>query len=179
VKDLWAKKKKRYASSSRWRKEHPEEAKLYSKKWAETHREQTRKTAREFAERNREKIREYSRKRSYTTSGIYSVLKRKVGGKGNFITKEDFTGWFDNERKVCYYCGISEKEMLQDVSSNMGSKDTRLTIDRMDNLHTYTVGNLVFACRRCNAIKGNHFTASEMLEIARLFITPKNKKDFS
>jgi len=92
----------------------------------------------------------------------YYAMKSKMKKRGmSMMPKEDFE-WFQyhaREFPFCYYCGIK-----LDFINNTGMDGA--TIDRIDPEIGYLEENCVVACRRCNIIKGNWFTAEEMLQIA-------------
>ena len=49
----------------------------------------------------------------------------------------------------------------------------RLSVDCMDNLRGYEVGNMVLACGRCNFIKSDIFSYDEMMTLAQTYLKPK------
>lgn len=110
-----------------------------------------------------------------TPAGKYSQLK----GRFNFyhkknldISKEDFVEWYENAPKVCVYCDIKEED-LSVWTDNFNSHTLKMTVDCADNIRGYTKGNLVFACERCNATKGNLLSFDEMRDVAQRYIKPK------
>lgn len=138
-----------------------------------------------YKEKNRLKLQQSQKKYDTSPSRIYTKLKsqelakKKLGRKFTekhqvLITKEDFLEWYNSQEKKCFYCGIQEKEMLL-TNDSYNKKIKRMTIDRMDSEKPYVIGNLALACLRCNHIKGNFFTAQEMVEIGKLFISKKWK----
>ena len=88
------------------------------------------------------------------------------------FTMEEFIKWYSSQRKICYYCDLSEENInLFDWKTNGRVK--RLTLDRRNNNRGYELNNLVLACYLCNAVKNNVFTEQEMLEIGERYIKPK------
>jgi len=110
-----------------------------------------------------------------TPTGIYTNIKglqnlRKK--KPVIISKQTFIEWYNNEPKICVYCGILEKDLWIWVD-NFNDHAKRLTIDCKDNEKGYVLDNIVLACECCNMIKTNILTFSEMQEIGQRFIKPK------
>lgn len=91
------------------------------------------------------------------------------------MTQEQFTEWYLSQPKICSYCGITV-ENLKKIPDSYNNKTHRMTIDRMDSFRDYELSNITLCCLRCNHIKGNFFTHSEMVEIGKTFISPKFKK---
>ena len=114
---------------------------------------------------------------SKTASGIYSTIRgqAKFFKKGEVeMTRDEFVAWYENEPKTCHYCGIPEAD-LHKFGDAFNNKNRRLEIDRKDNNISYNQGNVVLACRRCNATKNDFFTYEDMLIIGRNHVTPKWK----
>lgn len=101
--------------------------------------------------------------------GIYRRLKQSIRGHLVTITQEKFVEWYKSQPKKCFYCGLPE-ENLQLVLDAYNNKTFRLSLDRIDSARGYEEGNLVLCCLRCNHIKGDFFTQSEMVEIGQKFI---------
>jgi len=133
--------------------------------------------------------REYAKKHSKTPAGIYQQIKSRVKyvekhpeqyrrcGKPKFIgvSQDEFVEWYNNEPKVCHYCGIEEKN-IHVVFDSFNNRSDRLTIDCKDNSKGYVKDNMVIACHRCNFVKSDFFTEKEMLDIATRHIKKKWKK---
>ena len=114
---------------------------------------------------NKKQLKNFRHNRSI--SGIFSHLKfsakkRNIEFK---ILKDKFVIWYNNQQKICYYCGRSIEETKNDIGLN--SKNYRLSIDRKNNTEGYELNNIVLACNRCNNIKGSYFSSDEMLIIAK------------
>ena len=131
----------------------------------------------------RECVSEYGKKYSVTPNGIYNGLKglqryyvkrRHHRAKPFLITRKDFVEWYENEPKICHYCGIPE-EILNDTGDRLNSRMLRFTVDCMDNDKGYVLGNIVLACNRCNFMKSDYLTYEEMLFYAKTYVTPKWK----
>lgn len=125
--------------------------------------------------------RERGRAFSMTASGQYTSIKsRQKFYKKNqsyrykpvLISRKDFIEWYNNEPKVCAYCGLSENQMSE-VNDFYNSKGRQLSVDAKDNNLGYIKGNLVLACHRCNGIKSDFFSYEEMLEIGQKYVRPK------
>ncbi len=75
------------------------------------------------------------------------------------LTFRDFL--FFTTIKQCHYCGVG----IEWSPFNQSGKNQGYHLDRKDNNEGYTKSNCVVCCRRCNWIKGNEFTYSEMLKL--------------
>ena len=97
------------------------------------------------------------------------ALRRKAYQRGNNfnMTTNEFANWFDNQNKVCYYCGQEVFE-YSDLPPNE-QRLQGLTIDRKDNTKPYTIDNIAIACGRCNLMKGSWLTEEQMLDAAKRY----------
>jgi len=125
-----------------------------------------------YRRENRSALRKSHKRYDSSPKGIYKKLiysprKHKVS-----ITQKSFVEWYKFQPKKCYYCGIPAAD-LKKAKDAYNQKTNRLTIDRMDSSGEYAEGNIVLCCLRCNHIKGDFFTALEMVEIGRKYIAPK------
>jgi len=84
----------------------------------------------------------------------------------------EFIEWYVNQPKTCVYCGIKEADLMK-IKDCYNNKNTRLSVDCKGNERGYILDNLVLACYRCNSIKSNILTFSEMMYIGQNFIKPK------
>ena len=125
-----------------------------------------------YREANRLKLRESERKYNLSPKGIYKKLVQSERSWKVLMTQQEFVEWYNSQPKKCYYCGIDEK-MLRVIPDRYNNKTYRLTIDRTDSSKDYQIGNLVLCCLRCNHIKGDFFTQSEMEQIGLNFIALK------
>jgi hypothetical protein len=132
----------------------------------------SRKLSREYRKEHAEKFRDTQRKWTQTPKGAYKSLKNSTRGHLVKITQEKFVEWYQSQPRTCFYCGIAEPE-LQQIKDAYNNKTYRLSIDRVDSTKDYEEGNLVLCCLRCNHIKGDFFTQSEMVEIGQKFIARK------
>lgn len=116
-----------------------------------------------------------------TPSGIYTNIKgrqefykrhRHWRYKPVKISRNEFIDWYNNQDKVCFYCGIHEEE-LSLVRDTQNTKAKRLTVDCIENNLGYTLDNIVLACGRCNFVKNDFFTHEDMITIGSLFVAPK------
>lgn len=118
-----------------------------------------------------------------TPSGIYTNIigrsnhYKKTGTKVSKpikISQEEFIAWHKEEPKFCAYCDIPEKYVMI-LPEHYKMRRERLSVDCMDNLRGYEVGNMVLACGRCNFIKSDTFSYEEMRSLAQAFVKPKWK----
>ena len=111
--------------------------------------------------------------RTKNARGIYDVLKAGAKKRNIIvgISRDDFALWYNSQKRECIYCKRSESDILL-TDSVIQTKCNRLTIDRLNNDMGYCNDNLGLCCKRCNIIKGNFFTESEMMEIGLII---KNK----
>ena len=77
------------------------------------------------------------------------------------MTLQDFLSF--TTTKNCHYCGAE----LEWSKFNRKGENKSYYLDRKDNDEGYTKINCVVCCRRCNWIKGNEFTYSEMLKLGK------------
>lgn len=112
-------------------------------------------------------VRGRNKKYNLTAAGYYSKLKHNAIKRNHelHISKEEYIEWFDNQPKICVYCGV---ELVRG-----GDRMDCLSIDRKDNNRDYYLDNIVLCCYSCNIIKNNMFTYEEMVEIGRRYIAPK------
>lgn len=135
----------------------------------------SKKYGKEYKQANRTKLSDIAKKYNQSPKGIYRKLGKFKNGWKVTITQNQFLEWYQLQPKKCCYCGIPETELMA-VKDKFNNKSIRLTIDRMDSSVGYAQGNLALCCYRCNLIKNDFFTHSEMVKIGRLFISPKWKK---
>jgi len=110
-----------------------------------------------------------------TASGIFSRLKGRINHYKNkpfALTRDYFIPWYDSQKRICYYCGIAEED-LDLLGDHFKVKSSRLTVDCMDNERGYVPGNLTLACYRCNFLKSDELTPSEMYEFGQKYLKPK------
>jgi len=114
------------------------------------------------------------RQRKYDNSEKRAYLRLKQSSRALLvtITQEDFIMWYKSQPRKCCYCGIEEARLPID-SDSYNRRTARLTIDRMNSQKGYEKGNLALCCYRCNSIKGNFFTPSEMVEIGQKYISKR------
>ena len=135
----------------------------------------SRKLDKEYRKANAEKFRETQRRWTQTPKGAYKSLKNsKARGHKVKIRQEKFVEWYKLQQRKCCYCGLEEKN-LRLVSDAYNNRTFRLTVDRIDSSKDYVEGNLALCCLRCNHVKGDLFTQSEMEEIGKKFISLKWK----
>jgi len=103
---------------------------------------------------------------SQTPEGIYAHIKGGANHRSivfNLI-KEDFVKWYENQEKICIYCGRIEDEAIKDRNGNY----KRLSIDRKNNNLGYQLDNIVLCCHRCNTIKSKTFTYEQMIRVGNI-----------
>jgi len=81
--------------------------------------------------------------------------------KSAFKSFEDFENWYNNETKVCHYCGITETQSQEIVISGIlksnrfpqngltgrgQARGTWLEVDRIKPKEPYSENNCVLAC---------------------------------
>lgn len=126
--------------------------------------------AKEFYRRNKEEI--YQR-RAKNPRVLYSTIKRNAKIRNIYlgISIDEFVEWFNSQQQECIYCGIRVERMTVKDRGKKLSK--RLSVDRINNDKGYEKGNLALACLRCNFIKSNLLSFSEMKEIGEKYLKPK------
>jgi hypothetical protein len=130
--------------------------------------------------------REVSKNFAKTASGVYSILKgqtnfttkhqgerdhrgfKRVVRKPLLCTRKEFIKWYEAQPRVCVYCDIHEEDLPLIEDTWFNNKQTRLSIDVVDNTHGYSIDNMVLSCGRCNMIKSDFFTFDEMKEVGKI-----------
>jgi len=116
---------------------------------------------------------DYGRIYRKTSRGIYHLLKARAGHYDPYeidMSLNDFLEWEQKTPRVCVYCDIPERDIWI-LNKHLGSKAKRLTIDCIKP-NFYHIDNIVWACDRCNVIKGHQFTFNEMREIGQRYVKP-------
>lgn len=134
-----------------------------------------KKSLKKWRLENRDKDISKQKRFNDSPKGHYKVLKRR---KNLNLTQEEFLEWYNIQKRECIYCEIPESA-LKDIpgfSRITGRNLFRLSIDRLNSKLPYQLGNLGLACFRCNAIKSDFFTPSEMKILAKAFVKPKWEK---
>lgn len=121
----------------------------------------------------RAKNKDRIKKQQYTPHRIYGNLKSRIK-KGEIISEIDFINWYNSQEQKCYYCERTLEEVKNDIKEKEINQN-RMSIDRKDNDKGYILNNIVFACRRCNEIKSDYFTETEMLRLGKILY--KNDKN--
>lgn len=80
------------------------------------------------------------------------------------ITINQFEEWYNQQAKRCFYCNA-----WLTLNGTHGTIHS-VSIDRLDNMKGYTLGNIILSCRRCNRVKSNTFTAEQMQEIGKKYL---------
>jgi len=101
----------------------------------------------------------------------FSKFKYQAKRRGRTV---DLT--FDQYRQLkisdCYYCK-TPYYLFASYCKKQGYKTPYMSLDRKNNLLNYTADNVAASCFICNRIKGNFFSADEMMEIGVKFVKPK------
>ena len=99
---------------------------------------------------------------------IWHVMKKntKRSNRAFNLSKEDFLKWYEQQKKVCFYCGIDEENHRRILNR-------RLEIDRVSNNISYELDNMVICCRYCNGVKGNILDKQDMIFIGNNVIKQK------
>jgi hypothetical protein len=109
-----------------------------------------------------------------TSGGWYWYLKGRAKEKVLF-SKEEFIEWDKNQKRKCFYCGVTEEETKKNpfFKFTSGKQLNRLTLDRKNSELPYQLDNIVLSCWVCNKVKSNIFNSEEFKKIAKEYITPK------
>ena len=117
---------------------------------------------------------DYSQKPENKLKADY--FRRKKIEKDAFGNFESFLKWYNQQEKVCHYCGLSEAESQEIVTtslltSNRFPKDGKsgrgqgrgmwLEVDRIKPKESYSIENCVLACYFCNNDKSDVFDGEE------------------
>lgn len=142
--------------------------KAYEKKYRILNKKKIIENSKKWRIENKDKFLAQRRRWSHRPNGIAVNVRGRAKRRGvlfEFKNNNDFVEWYKRQKEECYYCGM--------LKHQQGGRYKNLSIDRLDNLLPYRAGNIVLCCFRCNIIKGNFFTANEMLQIAEKYIKPK------
>ncbi len=100
------------------------------------------------------------------------VLWRK---KFKHVGFYDFEQWYDNAKKECHYCGITENKINILLENNrintkrLKTRGRRLEIERLNSNEPYdNLENLVYSCYWCNNAKSDEFSEKEFKKIGGL-----------
>jgi hypothetical protein len=133
--------------------------------------EKYRELGRDWTKQNPERRKIIRQKYFSSPKGIYRNLIKR--GRDNvLIEQKDFIEWYNNQKKNCFYCDISEILVKKFAKGKLRS---RLTIDRIEPKGKYEVDNIVLACGVCNFIKSDVLTKEEMKKVGKI-IKAKWKK---
>lgn len=121
---------------------------------------------------NRQKLQKNERRYNLSPKGIYKKLVQSERSWEVDMTQAEFSEWYLSQPKICYYCGLPQ-EMLRTIPDRYNNRTYRLTVDRVDSSKHYELNNIVLCCLRCNHIKGDFFTQSEMEQIGQNYIASK------
>jgi hypothetical protein len=97
----------------------------------------------------------------------YMNLTRKATGGGVEFTREQFLRWKAGGSRVCVYCGVTSDQLYRLGIVNPRNKRPyeSIGVDRIDNMGSYSLDNIVSCCGPCNAIRGGILSFAEMIEL--------------
>lgn len=111
----------------------------------------------------------------------YNIAKKKSKSNKiwtkdkNFWSEDEFISWYQKQKKMCYYCKITEddlkyisdnnKEVLP--SARSVTRGRNFEIDRKIDTKAYNEGNCCLACYWCNNAKSDCFTPEEFEPIGK------------
>ena len=120
---------------------------------------------------------EYRPKPIESLKSNYSERRRqKLNGFNDF---SDFLNWYQSQEKECYYCGLTEQESQEIVTTGLlrsnrfpqnglngrgTSRGVWLEIDRLDPKGLYSRQNSVLCCYFCNNDKSDVFYGANYRE---------------
>jgi hypothetical protein len=126
-----------------------------------------------WAEENPEKRKIIRQRWAKSPKGIYATIKKRSNCD---ISQEEFLEWYDEQERVCKYCGINEGDAAIITKNPLSC---RLNIDRKNNSIGYKKGNIVLACGQCNRVKCDVLTYEEMMDVGQNIMRPKQLKYFN
>ena len=104
--------------------------------------------------------------RAYQMIKQQSAIKKKR--KPITVTFEQFMKtWKDQKKKYGLKCPLSGQVMTH--QQGHGNLETNMSIDRIDSLKNYDIGNIQFICRRVNTMKHNK-TAESLIFWSRAIV---------
>jgi len=126
---------------------------------------------------------EFEYKKKTTTQLRNWYLDKVRRGKSGFQNIEDFLKWYSNEKKLCFYCGLTEEESQKIVLTGVlkskrfpsngkitqgRSRGVWLEIDRKyPDRVMYSKENCVLCCYFCNNDKSDVFDAESYKEFIK------------
>ena len=126
--------------------------------------EKYRELGRNWTLKNPERRRAIGKRYWTSPKGIYRNLAKRNKLKV-LISQKDFISWYENQDRLCVYCGIPENLVAKFAK---GKLRARLTIDRLEPKGNYEKNNIALACGVCNFIKSDVFTPKEMLIVGNI-----------
>lgn len=118
-----------------------------------------------------------------TEKQLNDWYKSKVReGKSDFGSLSDFRYWYDNKKKVCFYCDLSEEESqkivhlglltskrfpLNGVISQGRNRGYWLEIDKKNPNGNYSESNSELCCYFCNNDKSDVFNDVQYKEFVK------------
>jgi len=102
--------------------------------------------------------------------------QRKSAGLNSFDNFEEFLDWYNQQEKICSYCGIKESTVQEIVMTGIlksarfpkngiigqgQSRGVWLEVDRIEPKENYSRKNCVLACYFCNNDKSDIFHGND------------------
>lgn len=112
--------------------------------------------------------------RSSAKGTYFNVYGRAKRHNFPICSMKEFVSWYNQTKRVCYYCKIPESKLKFLSVSKLFKK--RFTIDKKIPSLGYFPRNMVLSCIICNMIKSNYFSVDEMVSLAKDYIMPKWQK---
>ncbi len=108
-----------------------------------------------YRKANTHKVKAWGTKYNTSINGRYTFFKRAVLRRGEVlgISFEQYSSLIGGG--LCHYC-----------TNKLPS--TGYGLDRMDNSKGYLLSNVVACCKKCNYMKGDYLSYSEMIEVVSL-----------
>lgn len=144
--------------------------KASARKYYKKKKEQILARHKKYHKENLDSYRAYRRNyRRLNPRGIFSALKDGAKKRNLQVTMtiDQFVCWWESQHKICFYCKRTLEEITHH-SDSINNRAKRFTIDRADSKKPYSLKNIRLACYRCNCVKGDYFSESEMLKIGKI-----------
>jgi hypothetical protein len=104
--------------------------------------------------------------------------RRKSNGDNDFLSFDDFNNWYNEQKKVCEYCGLKEEESQIIVTTKLESnrfpkngkpgrgtaRGMHLEVDRINPKGKYSRENCTLCCYFCNNDKSDVFNGAQYKE---------------
>ncbi len=143
--------------SNQWKKDNAERKRITDKKWRSENADKIRLNGQKWFENNRSKALEQDRIWRLNNPDkvrAHNNKRRAYVSKSNGIfSKNDIHTLYESQDKKCFYCGCAIVKNRSGVVDGfkLGHIDHYIALK---NGGSNTIDNLVWACERCNVIKG-------------------------